>query len=108
MGFLHSIRHIENRNKGYKGPGSTLNIFGLAGGGTHTLCVSKIFSRGLRAYWVTIISYLTLGKLIPSYFVVPYALLNIFGLAGGVHILYASQRYSAESGGLIRRLLYLI
>ena len=97
MGFLHSIRHIENRNKGYKGPGSTLNIFGLAGGCTHTLYVSKIFSRELRAYSVIIISYLTLGKLIPSYFVIPYALLNIFGLAGaGTYTLYVSKIFSRE------------
>jgi hypothetical protein len=56
--FLHSIRHLENRNKGYKCLKSMLNIFGLAEGGTHTLEVSKIFSRRLRAYWIAIISYL--------------------------------------------------
>ena len=77
--MLHSIRHIENRNKGYKDLESTLNIFGLASGCTHILYISKIFSRGLRAYWMTIISYLTLGKLIPTHFIVPYTLLNIFG-----------------------------
>ena len=88
---------MENRNKDYEGLESTLNILGLAGRGTHTLQVSKIFSRCLRAYWMTIISFLALGKLIPPHFVVPYTLLNMFGRGGHIDLLSEIFSKSVEA-----------